>query len=978
MAVYGIHLYAITHNLGSLLRLPSTTSYPRAMYALGPVVNFAPVDLQRNQRRPYGSKAQQAERSNNNLESVVLADTTERHTAGELITYIFPDFKAVSYFQKEFIALNEFHVAEETEAQGFEIYLVDQWIRGRKIGGVVSTYTGNMEAKVKVIKFTVLRKPSKQYPGRFQEYLNEMMMNHATFKKMEQEATDGPNNQSTLDVVEDGAVNEFLLVTNLEALPSNLNLIPIPEGDTRLVEERFVLNSNLKKLNCGGRSLSLAAQKVSDASEDKFRQMYKLLDETVPIKFAIRQLVNLIQSCLFYFDFLDARYCDGLLCQKTEDAINNWWNLIGLPHFNVKPNPKSGILPSKTVAAILSLTLSVRLRLHLYGGCDVPKDVFDFENFMLSIGHFQKQAKIEKKRKLDLLTLLRLFSFTNQKFPSDSTKHTGDLSGDEHEDFYDPYVGSYGHGKNLRQTQPLNNNSLYKRNKLYYSKELKKLTNVVKNTVQDHIIVREDDDNFFDPPSASGGKIRNKIASKLVDNVVPADIETLDLEFLVRKHLTGKTLKTLWYGTSHHSDQTQRTLHVGHNGHRRNSRVSSDSNENSRYKFISLKEAITMNQASGLVTNDRGKRAGRMRFGFQGRRPNVLAKMDMLSDFSNPDQVSSKQLKLNESLLDAQLNQLSCGDNDACQHAVEECFAPQLREKDTRSLLNRRNSFPIAHPGADLNLNTIEFVREERAELLNEMLEKRERPLQRSRSSSCLDEYLLPYDKPVSEEQVCMKFLQRLMHLAKMESLRANLDRSGNDKIRRTYKQMNFELVKLHNIYSQMQSKHENIEDNYSAVLSGRMRDITDNIDRMAFRSRDLLKKINELDENTRKFDFNMKKGSVQKLEDISEHLIRSPKFQLVFKDDEERQKIIFSLTGRDYIKKEDKEYENTYWGLRILVTYLYDLMVFVLQLFNFDRSKMDLDRIRKMYRKIDPNRRFIDKAYRLVGQEPSAPSTEQ
>lgn len=935
------------------------------MYALGPVVNFAPVDFQRSQRRPFETK-QQVERANT-LENV--AEANERPNQGELITYIFPDFKAVNYFQKDFIALNEFHVAQETEAVGFEIYLVDQWIRGRKIGGVVSTYTGNSDVRVKVIKFTILRKPLKQYPARFQEYLNEMMMNHATFKKMELE--------TSLSSQDEAVVNEFLLVTNLSALPSNLNLVPVPDGDTRPVEERFVLNSNLKKLNCGGRSLSLAAHKVSDASEDKFRQMYKLLNEAVPIKFAVRQLVNLVQTCLFYFDFLDARYCDGLLCQKTEDAISNWWSLIGLPHFNVKPSPKSGILPSKSVAAILSLTLSVRLRLHLYGGCDVPKDVFDFENFMLCIGHFQKQVKIEKKRKLDLMTLLRLFNFTNQKYSSDSTKHTGDASGDEHEDFYDPYVGSYGQNKsNPGLSQNSKENSLYKRNKLYYSKELKKLTNVVKNSVQDHIIVREDDDNFFNQFPVSGGKIRNKIASKLSDNVVPSDIETLDLEFFVRKHLYGKTLRDLWYGSGHKDEQPQRTLHVGRSAHDgqpgHNARGSA---ENPKYKFVSLKDVITMNQDSGAASNDRNKRSTRMRFGFQGRRGAALAQEDMFAESAPTDKSSNKQ-HFNESLLDAQLDQLACrADYAVCQQAVEEC-APIKRGRDTKSLLNRRNSFPIVHPCADMNLNTIEFVREEHSELIHSIIERKERPLRRTLSASCVEEHLFRYKRPVSEEQICMKFLQRLMQLAKYECLKATSDKSGNGKLRKLYEQINFELVKLHNVYGQMHSKHENIEDNYSAVLAARMRDITDNIDRMAFRSRDLLKKINELDDNTRKFDYDLNKGGIQKLSDISEHLIHSPKFHKVFKDDEERQKIIFSLTGRDYIKEEDKEYENTYFGLRILVTYLYEIMVFVLQVFNFDRSKMDLDRIRKLYRKIDPNRRYIDKAYKLVGQEPSTPTT--
>ena len=129
----------------------------------------------------------------------------------------------------------------------------------------------------------------------------------------------------------------------------------------------------------------------------------------VPIKFAIKELVNLIQMCLFYFDLLDAKYCDGLLCNKTDESISEWWNLIGLPHYSFKPNIRNGILPSRTIAAVISLVLSVKIRLQMVGGCDVPKDPFDFENFMLSIGQFQRQFKLDKLRKLDLQTLNKFF-----------------------------------------------------------------------------------------------------------------------------------------------------------------------------------------------------------------------------------------------------------------------------------------------------------------------------------------------------------------------------------------------------------------------------------------------------------------------------------------------------------------------------------------------------------------------------------------
>lgn len=893
----------------------------------------------------------------------------------ELITYIIPDFKAVKYFEKEFLATNDFHLSEETEASGFDIYIVDQWITSRKIGTVISTFTGNFESKVKVIKFTIIKKPSKQYPSRFQEYLNEVMLNHATFKKMDSGKDAAPNTS------EDSAISEFLFVTNTSALPSNLNLIPIPDGDTRPVESKFMINSNLKKLNCGGRSLSLIADKVSDASEDKFRQMYKVYNGSVPIKFAIKELVNLIQTCLFYFDLLDARYCDGLLCQKTEDAINNWWNLIGLPHFNIKPNPKTGILPAKTVAAIISLTLSVKMRLQLVGGCDVPKDPFDFENFMISIGQFQKQVKIEKKRKLDLLTLLKLFYFTNQKVSADSTKFHGfdsTLSFDDNNDSAsmvpsktNPLLYSPNSFANLSA-------STYRRNKIYYSKELKKLTNVVKNTVQDHIIVREDDDGFFNNAlnTASGARVRNKITSKLAENVTPAEVETLDLEVLVRKFLVGKTLVRLWQGlsaapnpVSGKADENGLTGAHNHRHYHHANGLSSDTAQ--LYQFQSLRDSVTLNQELSSVQGDRTGRLGRMRFAFQGRRANSFQNiLQMFSEFTREslDKITCNDVYNADSLLDAELRKISglpfstqipCNKIEAC--------ADIRKKQPFRCSLNRRNSFPFSNTGAEMNLNTVEFLRNENYVLSTATtLQSR---LGRSASFSNLEDYFHGCNQLHCEAKASHNYITQVANILRLEHLRKTS--TGNERIAKAYKQMNFELVKLQNVHSQMEAKRAIIDADYSSVLIARMRDLADNIDRMAFRSRDLLKKISELDDNSRTFEHKLKSECFKKLEDTIEHLIHTTKFRNVFKDDEERLKLVFQLTGRDVVVEEDKEEEGSFLFFRMLVVFLYDMMVFLLQVFNFDRSKMNLDRIRESYRRLDPNRMYIDKAYNFVGRDP-------
>ena len=61
-----------------------------------------------------------------------------------------------------------------------------------------------------------------------------------------------------------------------------------------------MINSNLKKLQCTGRSVSMITSKISDASDDKFRQMCKIQSTKVPIVLQRKELVNIVQTCLFY------------------------------------------------------------------------------------------------------------------------------------------------------------------------------------------------------------------------------------------------------------------------------------------------------------------------------------------------------------------------------------------------------------------------------------------------------------------------------------------------------------------------------------------------------------------------------------------------------------------------------------------------------------------------------------------------------
>lgn len=890
----------------------------------------------------------------------------------QLITYTFPDFRAVKYFQKEFVLLNEFHVVEPAEVRGFEIYLVDQWIRERRIGSVVLVYTGN-DSKVKATRLTIERKPSKEYPPRFQEYLNEMLLNHATFKKME-----GGDSEPT----------ELILVTNISAMPHNLDVIPLPSGDARAVELTYTVNSNLKKCHCGGRSLSLLADKVSDASEDKFRQMYRIYNEAVPIQFAVLEIVNLVQTCLFYFDLLDAKYADGLLCQKTEDAIENWWNIIGLPHFNSKPDQKAGVLSSRTVAAILSLTVSIKLRLHLFGGCDVPKDIFDSENFMISIGQFQKQVKLEKRRKLDLLTLLRLFYYTSQGSPNDKftnfyTSFGNDLRIDDLDSTL--YDSSFMPQKTMIPAPaPGQTASAYRRNKLYYSKELKKLTNVVKNTVQDHIIVKEDIDDIYAEPS-SNTKLRSKLASKLTDTVVPSDVETTDIEVFFKKCVSGKYMLRLWHGLSggaskfivgpvdgeefsvdlpaapqddsqnssdrrHHHHHHHRHSHRLHNGDRP---MEIKNGEQSEYRFVSFRDSIAMSQELNQST-DKAGRLGRMRFALQGKKG--ANKTDLALSYKNAASANEPSCLL----LDAELQKLSEKPPSIHNGDTSQIRDPNHQHQNLLSLLNRRNSYPFLPDGREANLNLIEFLQVDEIRLPE---------LKKSPSFSSVEQYFHSGNELSCLEKLKSDYLNQVSNILYLERLKKESSSETTAEIEGKLKRMNIELSRLRTLLTQTGQRRNQFQLEYFSLLDLKMRDLAENLDRMAFRSRDLVKKIDELDLNLQTFQTKLQTECLGKVDGMIERLVYSNKFSKVFDKPGERQEILVSLVGERHVELPNPDAQK-YHHLRKFSMFLYEIMLVILQVFNFDRSNMNLERIRSQYRRLDPNRRYISKIYDFVGRD--------
>ncbi|OLN84368.1 Protein STB2 [Colletotrichum chlorophyti] len=270
--------------------------------------------------------------------------------------------------------------------QGYELYLVEQWACSRKSPTlVIVTYTGDPKHSV-VVGVLAVPADERLWSDRLRFYFKAIYQYHAR-----------PKETPWGDV----------MVTNLSSFPSALTVIPVPDGDIRAHRQAFIVNENLKRLGCSGRS-GMNLSDPTPATQAKFYQLYKT-SEKVPLAQSVMELVKVCQVSLFMFGKLDMEYIDGLLCDKTEESIGNWWTDLGAEFYNIEPT--DGILGPTTVAALLGLLMGARNRLHYYGA-PVSKDVFDIESTKRGIGYFQKAYKLERTRRLDRQTILKLHAVT--------------------------------------------------------------------------------------------------------------------------------------------------------------------------------------------------------------------------------------------------------------------------------------------------------------------------------------------------------------------------------------------------------------------------------------------------------------------------------------------------------------------------------------------------------------------------------------
>ena len=270
--------------------------------------------------------------------------------------------------------------------EGYELYAVEQWACSRiHPTFMIATYTGDPSHSILV---GVLSIPIDEnlWSTRMKVYFKAVAQFHAREK------------ETPLGT---------LMVTNLSGFPSALTVIAVPDGDVKKHREDFIVNENLKRMGCSGRA-SMNLQYPQASTIAKYHHLYKTSD-SVPLYASVIELVKLCQLALTIYGKLPPAYADGLLCDITEKAVNDWWTDIGTYIYNIEPT--DGILGPSTVAALLGLLIGAHNRLKA-AGVAVSKDIFDAGSTKRAIGAFQKSQRLDGTRRLDRQTVVKLHQTT--------------------------------------------------------------------------------------------------------------------------------------------------------------------------------------------------------------------------------------------------------------------------------------------------------------------------------------------------------------------------------------------------------------------------------------------------------------------------------------------------------------------------------------------------------------------------------------
>ncbi|RPA80605.1 hypothetical protein BJ508DRAFT_415277 [Ascobolus immersus RN42] len=344
--------------------------------------------------------------------SITVASVTTPHSEGRFelrsdekdsVLHVFVDPFTFRYLEDD----PKFEVYQrDAVLEGYGLYIVEQWVVTRREPTYcIATYTGDPHDKVTVNIARIPQNSRLWSPG-LRIYFNKLEENHARFK----ETSVG-----------------FIPVTTLSSFPATLNTVPVPDGAIRKHRRLFIINVNLKRMQCTGRT-AISLNPPSDAAKSKFLQLFKT-SEKIPFEDAVEQIVKMVQTALMMFGEFKEDYIDGVLCDNTERAIQEWWQDFGIPHLKTDVHPRETGFGPVAVASILGLYLGARNRLAaVLGNGSVPKDAFETGQLKHAIRSFQKTIKDRSElrtRRLDPKTMELLHEASKKYVKKQASSNIG-------------------------------------------------------------------------------------------------------------------------------------------------------------------------------------------------------------------------------------------------------------------------------------------------------------------------------------------------------------------------------------------------------------------------------------------------------------------------------------------------------------------------------------------------------------------------
>lgn len=216
-------------------------------------------------------------------------------------------------------------VDQSTYLSGFQLNVVEQWLAQRHpYYQSMIIYTGDPNHRLEVSVYSINQTCDDEYSSI----------------------------QPLIDQYEFDGLKPFdcelgvIYIAIISNLPPVLNLIPVPEGILKRHMNVIVSNFNLKRMDCMPRTAMIQTT-ITVSILDKLTHIYHLSHIS-----QVNKLINLVQVALFLFGLFNSHWMDGLLCDKTLEALRTFHKTYE------KIGERKRILPSGLNASSPSDTIS--------------------------------------------------------------------------------------------------------------------------------------------------------------------------------------------------------------------------------------------------------------------------------------------------------------------------------------------------------------------------------------------------------------------------------------------------------------------------------------------------------------------------------------------------------------------------------------------------------------------------------------------